>query len=260
MQKGVTLLEMMLVLSIASGMTILGMNMYRSFQETVTLQQLQYNIDQLFEAAGNYYKANCATGGFSPSSITYPPTPTTYYPLSISSDLLARGFLTNWNATNPLVSPSGGESGYIVQLNPIIVSPVAANVCIVITPGVPCTPVSPTSYIPSTQALIVSWAVQVAVKIKNSSHINAYLATLQGNCTSDITSGLPNTVDPCPSVSATKNYIVWTRLPSMAAFSKNSVLSNSMPLLKQFNLQYTHDQNYELNSGYSTPVYYICGG
>lgn len=284
--KGATLLEVMLVLAISGTMIMVGIKMYRSYQMTAQIQQLQYNVDQLFQALGHYYQANCATGDFSPnppnflspyssssSGITYPPATTAYYPVSISSVLLAKGYLDNWYPSNVFVDPSGSDSGYIVQLNPKTMTDIPVNACVVLTTGIACVPspavtYPPQSTIPASQAEIVYWELQVAVKINNSSDIQAYLPALGADCISGQTeNSSPVTVDPCPSTNANKEYIVWMRAPSFATIQKNSSFSTMMPLLKRFNLQYTHDPNYEFNMGYSStttpaqaPVYYQCGG
>lgn len=279
-QKGATLLEVMLAIGVAGVIFILGIKMYQSYQNTAQLEQLRYNVDQLFQAMGNYYKANCAAGDISPNppdilspyppsttGIPYPPTPTSYFPVPITSKLINDGYLTNWAPSNPMIDKTGGESGYVVQLNPIILSGVAANACVVLNSGTHCVQTTPTSTIPATQALIVTWAIQIAVKIKQLNKIGAYANLLGADCISGETSGsFPTTIDACPSVNPNRNYIVWKRIPSAATLKKGSVLDTSLPALKQFNLQYTHDQNYELGSGYSStspaqaPVYYLCGG
>jgi len=291
-QGGVTLLELMLVLSISGLVFVMGIKMYQAFQNTLQLQELSYNVDELFEAAGNYYRANCAAGGFSPNppsflsqfpvntaQTSYPPTAS--YPVSIVANLLATGYLNsqNWPPANPVVDPSGGESGYLVQLNPIVSTvSIPVNACVVLTPGTACLPITsgnltspnnayaavPGTTIPSTQAQVVSWVVQVAVKVQPQSKIAAYAAATGADCLSD--SASPGTVDPCSLGNGSHRYLVWSRLPS-AALKKTTVFSYSMQLLKQYNLMYSHDQYYEMNAGYSAttnpaqaPVYYLCGG
>lgn len=281
-QQGATLLEVMLVMGMAGIIFILGLKMIQSYQNTAQLEQLRYNVDQLFQAASNYYKANCAAGDFAPNphdvlspysppgatGIVYPPATTSNFPVSIVSKLINDGYLTNWAPSNAIVDNTGGESGYVVQLNPMILNGVAANTCVVIKNGTRCVKTTPTSTIPVTQGVIVTWAVQVAVKVSQTSKIGAYKALLNADCISGETSGLsPVTVDVCPSANPKHNYLVWKRSPSSAELKDVSVLNPSLSLLRQFNLQYTHDENYELNSGYSTtttpaqaPVYYLCGG
>lgn len=291
-QGGATLLEIILVLSISGLFFVMGIQLYQSFQNTFQLQELKYNVDQLFEAAAAYYKANCAAGPISPTppsflsqfpvntgTVSYPPT--SPYAVSILTNLLGGGYLDNqnWHPANPVVNPSGGESGYIVQLNPIVSTvPIPVNACVVLAAGTACLPITSSNIaspnnaysatsgttIPTTQALVVTWAVQVAVNVQPQSKIASYAAILGADCMSD--SSTPGTVDPCSVGNGTHNYLVWSRIPS-AAMKKPSIFSYSMQLLKQYNLLYSHDQNYEMNSGYSSttsprqaPVYYLCGG
>lgn len=290
--NGATLLEIMLALSIAGLFLVMGIKMYQSLQNTFQLQALRYNADQLLEAASNYYKANCAAGSISstppvflspyPSNtgtVSYPPATTSYFPVSISSKLLADGYLANWYPSNPVVDASAGESGYVVQLNPIVSTfSLPVNACVVTVPGQPCLPITnangssptqaysgtPGGTIPMTQALVVSWVVQVAVKVTPQSKIGAYAALTGADCMSDTSSA--GTVDPCVVGNSSHQYLVWVRIPS-AALNKQSVFSASMPLLKQFNQLYSQDPNYQFNSGLSAttspaqaPVYYLCGG
>ncbi len=266
----------MLVLSISGMIFVLGIRMYQSFQNTLQLQELKYNVDEIFDAAANYYKANCAAGDFSPKppsflsqfpvntgTVTYPPT--SPFIVSIASSLIGMGYLDSMPPTNPLIDTSAGESGYIVQLNPIVTTTaLPVNACVVLTPGTRCQPITNTT-IPTTQAQVVTWAVQVAVKVQPQSKITAYAAAVGADCMSN-TSSSGGTVDACSLGNASHAFLVWSRIPS-AALKKGSVFSSSMQILKQYNLMYSHDANYEMSSGYSSttspaqaPVYYLCGG
>jgi type II secretory pathway pseudopilin PulG len=281
-QQGATLLEVLLGMAIAGAILVLGIRLTQSLQNTQQLEQLRYNIDQLFQAASNYYKANCASGDFSPTppdvlspyprststGISYPPALTSYFRIPVVGKLIGDGYLTNWSPANPMVDNTGGESGYIVQLNPIVLNTISANACEVVRKGIRCVKTTPTSTIPTNQATIVTWTIQVAVKVKPASKARAYAAVLGADCVSGESVGsVPTTVDACPSANPAANYLVWKRTPSATTLKNASVLNATLPQLQQFNLQYTHDVNYELNSGYSTttspsqaPVYYLCGG
>jgi len=123
------------------------------------------------------------------------------------------------------------------------------------------------STIPITQALVVTWAVQVAVKVPPDK-VEAYAGILGPDCMSDSSSGGSEavTVDACAKGNSSHQYLVWSRIPSYD-FKKSSIFSTSMQLLKQYTKMYTQDPNYAYSSGYSTttnpaqaPVYYLCGG
>lgn len=290
LQQGATMLEIMLVLSVVGLLFVMGIKMYEQFQITLALQRLQYNVDQLFEAAANYYQYVCnpntasqqtGTAEFYPSTLNGTPLST---PRAIPiSGLIAAGFMENWQPYVSMVNPAGGESGYVVQINPNFSStpsttPIPVNTCVVVTPGTACVPITannvstptkaysaaPSAQIPATQAQMTPYVIQVAVNITPKSKIGGYKAVLGATCISGMNNGV---VDPCPSANANKDYLVWTRSPSAISIKKGPIFSSFGPMLKEFKLQYTHDQNYELNSGYSTatspsqaPVYYVCGG
>ncbi len=278
--RGATLLELLLLLGIGGLMFVLGLRMYQSYQASFQIQQLRANVDQLFNAASNYYRANCANGDFAPnppdvlspypapaSGLVYPYT--TFYPVPINNALIAKGFLTDWFPANSYVDPSGGESGYIVQLIPRMVASSGSmyvNACVVIRPGTRCVKVN-SAIMRTAQATVFSWVIQVSVKIKKTSAINAIAAVAGAECVSGLSSLGNNTVDLCPSSNANRDYVVWTRTPSYGAIIKPGVLNMPMQGLRDFTYQYTHDKNYEMNDGYSTttippqaPVYYLCGG
>lgn|GEM_PF-6463872 len=274
-QKGATLLEVLLVLAVIGLLFTMGIKIYQSFQNTLQLQAIKDNVDQLFDAASSYYKANCATGDFSPrGSVSYPPA--TPYAVSIPNVLLQDGYLMNWNPANAFVNSTVGDLGYVVQLNPVVLTrPITVNACVVLNPGTSCVPVTPanvshpstpysatpTSSIPTAQAQVVFWTVQVSVAIQKTKLV-AYASILGADCISG--SMINGVVASCSGMNPGL-YAVWTRSAS-SSIKKNSIFTPSMQLLQQYNLQYTHDRNYEFNSGYSTttaplaPVYYLCGG
>lgn len=281
-QIGATLLELMLVIAISALLLAFGLKMYRIYQMTWQIQQLRYNVDQLFQATRDYFRAQCAQGDLAPQpanflspyarnsqGMAYPPQAA--HPLAIATTLLEQGYLSHWQPANPLVDASGGEDGYVVQFNPQIFSAIPVNACVVVASGSAChfspeltTP--PLAAIPASQAAAVYWIMQVAVKINKSSDMAAYLPALGADCVSGESSDSSSlTVESCPSSNETQDYLVWTRAPS-AALHKNSIFSGMLSVLRQMNLQYTHDQNNEFNAGYSTsnpkqaPVYYLCGG
>ncbi len=266
MQNGVTLLEVMLVLAIMSSIVVLSIKMYQGFKLQQDLDQVQFNVDQLFSAMGAYYKANCQG-----SSATLDPNATAYLPPATSLSLLTPKHISNGTFTavytdlqnyglparlisTPLLDNQGNT--YVLQFNPSLsVTPVQVNACVVMVPGTACTPTSST--LPAAQSLI--WRAQVAVKLKDPTKGPAFKSSLGATCLSDGTTSL--LVDPCSAPNPLAKYLVWERLPSFASPNSTSSLWISMPILNQFNLQYTHDQMYELSdTGAARPTYYLCGG
>jgi hypothetical protein len=260
--SGTTVLEMIFVLAVAGTFTALGIKLYQSFDTSLKLQGVKDNVNQLFEAAYRYYSANCEHGSFSPNppnfltpyttsgSQTYPPSATTYLPVSIPSILTSVGYLADWYPANPTVDPTYGDAGYIVQLNPVTSMQRAVIGCPVIIKGTACLQASPTTNpdtVVSPKITVVSWQLQVAVKLKNTQKATAEALALGADCLSGSTATA---------------YAVWVRTPS-AAIPK-SKLAPSLAFLKSFARQYTHDQYYEYNFNSTntsiTPIYYLCGG
>jgi prepilin-type N-terminal cleavage/methylation domain-containing protein len=288
-QKGVTLLEIMLVLAISSAILVLGMRMYVQFENRGYVEQAKYNIDTLFQAMTEYYHAQCASGTLFAAPTNKP------YVITLAQ--LAPYLPNNWESKNPITQ------GYALQFNPTVSSaPVYVNACVVTTKGTPC--VSQSTALSTSQANIVIWNEQVALQAIASmpqAQINAYQSLLAADCVSTVSGGvvqlcparaalitsaqnqvatdkatlaLPSCTAACQTsttaqlttdqATLTSNlaggYLVWQRLPSATGSKVQSDLWLLQPLLQEFTLQYTHDQMLELNNGYGTPQNYLCGG
>jgi type II secretory pathway pseudopilin PulG len=263
-QRGITLLETMLTLVIGTSILVMGLKMYQQYQLDTNLQQLQYNVRLLSVAMANYYHANCQNyGTLDPTSAGRPtsapaiPSLTTPWPINVTTQLVTPGFLGKWPLIlNPLIDTTVGANGYILQLNPIL-STTPPNITGCTDTKVPCTVTA--TPLPTTQSIVLVWQLQVAIKLHDQTKNQSYIGTLGASCLSDLGSG-GNTVTPCSSaVTSNGTYIVWDTLPSFIP-NMNSVLTPSMSILKQESLLYTHDVMYELNSGYTSPQYYLCGG
>lgn len=240
-QKGVTLLEILLVLAIASSLLLLGVRQYTQYKRDQYPDDLKLKISQLFQAAANYYKANCESGSLSSASLGV-------------SDL--KDFLpAQWSSVNPLVSPDQ----YVIQFNESTVDVRFIYACY----NGACSDPEPIS---STTKNNTSYQLQVAVKLADSSMASmlSYKALLGADCISDLNG---KQVTPCGATTAgTGPYLVWTRSPSLAMFNSNSNLWPSVHTVNQFKLQYTHDPMYEMANPTATSpldsrdVYYQCGG
>jgi len=255
-QKGATLLETMLALAIGGFILVLSLKFYQSFNLKSQLALVQFNVDQLFAAMSGYYRANCGTAAFSPAAAS-----PQVVPIVGTLDAYVPGF--KWQPVNPIVFGSGvGSTGYVTQFSMTTNTPVTVNDCVVLTPGTPCLPESKS--LPSTQAQSVVWTMQVSVKLANANNATGYYASMGADCTSALVTG-KTYVHPCID-GVSGPYLVWMRLPSMASPTASSILWPTMPLVKQFNLQYTHDQMYELMPGTvdeltgQTMRNYLCGG
>ncbi|MDR3478165.1 MAG: hypothetical protein P4M14_09070 [Gammaproteobacteria bacterium] len=228
----------------------------------------------------------------SPPSLTQPKV------LTIAGKLQGTNrYLKDWQPLNPLVNSAGGsENGYFIQFVPVLFNTNNMNACTDLGTKIsPCTisprpvpsgtnlenacspactitptPVNPPSanqvnghYMPPNQVTGLVWKMQVSVLLLDPTKATIFLNALQATCNSDLVSGV---VEPCETPpAANSGYLVWERLPSNASPNSTTLNWISSPAQNQFNLQYTHDQMYELmpgtqDQGGFTLRYYLCGG
>ena len=112
----------------------------------------------------------------------------------------------------------------------------------------------------------VVWVIQISAAIVSTANISALQHETGADCVSSVGNG--GSVLPCNPTPTPGNYLVWERLPSLASPAMSSRNWLTMPGLKGFKLQYTHDQMFEISnqtyiddgvSGVSQG-YYTCGG
>jgi type II secretory pathway pseudopilin PulG len=289
-QKGITLLESLLALAIASAIIILALKSYSSMQKNESMQAINANVDFLFISMSQYYRANCGTtnydstgadvkayysgtgatlhkGTLNPVSFaSNTPVPYAINLFSGSDNLVSDGYLNLNNiAYASLVDNSGGaNTGYFLQFNPSTITTEQFNACAGSTSTscmAPTAGATGTSGTAGTGTKVLIWNAQVAVAIAApaSNSLNtmiAYKNALGADCISSLSSGV---VTPCNAAPTPGNYLVWSRLASDPSPKTMDSLWSYMPAVKQFNLQYTHDQFYELNNPSGT-YYYLCGG
>jgi hypothetical protein len=101
------------------------------------------------------------------------------------------------------------------------------------------------------------------VQVSDASQVAYYKARLGADCISSFSGA---TVAPCASSSGTGDYIVFERLPSLAAPKVTSSFESLMPNVLQFKRLYTNDDNYAASvddSTYNSMTEYenyLCGG
>lgn len=262
--KGVSLLEVMLVLVIGSGIMMMAMSQYQSMRRDSDAERLIFNVDQIFQAAANFYQANCrvqtspttgqvnGTGKLDPrykNSSGTASTPSNPYPITIT-ELTTDGFMTNTLPQNPLIQTSGLNGGYVVQFNQV--TPIPDRTM--------------TTYAATTVNLgqIIIWRIQVAVELRDITKAQSYKNLLRADCLSTIGTG--NTVTPCAQVTSAPTtapvYAVWERLPSFAVPEANSGMWMTNAVNKEFTQQY-ETQSILYLSGQPTSSYpqqyYLCG-
>ena len=270
-QKGVTLLELMLVLVIATAFLGFGIRLYYQYQVQLNETKILFNVNQLFQAMSNFYRVNCRqaldTSGIPQSSGSLDPTVTDVggtllkiFPLEVGNDLVTPGFISGWHPLNILLDNTPKpDQGYFVQFNRVI----DANTTKDATLGVyACTGstnppscdatggafVDSTKNPPATQSAVVTYMAQVAVKIStklNAGQLKQYMSDMGAQCYSTLSG---TQVLPCPTIpkkppTSSKNaYLVWER--SVSYYASDDIQSTywlSQPYLNQFKKQYTND-------------------
>jgi prepilin-type N-terminal cleavage/methylation domain-containing protein len=298
--RGVTLLETLLALAIVSVLLLITIRVGVTFTAEQNVVTLRANVDTLLLAMTNYYRANCSI--FSPGGPSAALVSDAKPAVFISSANLAIYLppANSINIFNPLVATGGIGTAYITQFN--LMSATGQTVQMYVNCSFndcnPSTtpPTSPaavqgqnvrtimpgpngTTAVSPPPGGSLFWRIQVSVlqSTKAITKKNGYLNNLGADCLSSINSNTtPSTVYPCSS-NQPGNYLVWERLPSFASPASSSTFWPMMPMLKSFNLQYTHDQMRELSpDGYTdagsasypngpavnnaAQQYYLCGG
>ncbi len=284
-ERGISLLEVLLVIAIASSILLMGLRVYQQYSVDAYAQQVKYTVDQVFQAMAHYHQVNCQNlvgpdgkvtrkGDLSFSSSAPPKQP---HVIDIENDLLTdpnnqgNVFLPTWQPLNPLIDPTAGTKGFFAQFNP----PSKLDQRMVYycqnlnqdLGGVnKCDP-SALQPLQQNTPTILLWSIQVAIKLntQDPDKQQMYMNLLGADCISTLQG--TNEVAPCSSASnpsggsSSGGYLVWSRLPSMASPNTTSSLWESTPLLTQFNRQYQMDEVYEFNnSSYASQTYYTCGG
>jgi|GEM_PF-2384946 len=256
--RGVTLLEIMLVLVIAASFILLGLQTFRQFSLQGNINKASYNVNVLFKALRGYYLSNCIANrtydtGAEIKSATLDPSSSSYIStasvgINIASQLVTPGYLTNWQAAfSPVVA------SYVVQLNRYNTATKTVQFCYSGTcVGQPTVETNN----------VYLWTAQVAIQINDVARINQYKEMLGADCISRLSGSI---VTPCSQSPVAANFLVFERLPSFVASEGNSPLWLSMPNVKQFKEQYTNDNDYAItvdDPSYRQGSYqnYLCGG
>ncbi len=259
---GITLLEVMLVLAIASTIVLSGIRQYTFYQRDRNAFVLKYNIDILFQGMRNYYYANCAESTDTNMALhKLAPSRNPSNPFAVTIQTMLGNYLdTTWHPFNPLIDSSFGDSGYDVQFNQISWSGARNENFCYYYPGTSQT--NPTcGALVNSNAIVYSWIAQIVVKIQDPNMTLALKGMTGANCAlTDYTS--PTIVDcSTGATSGAPSYLVWQRLPSFASPDTSSGLWRAAPTVKAFKLQYTNDTYWELvNAPNGVQGYYLCGG
>ncbi len=237
-QQGFTLLEMLLVFAIFGLLVITGIRIYGQLSLQTEVDQINANVDALFQALGYYYQANCIQYKSDSTTVSKPGTldprnaPPNPFPIVIASDLL--GFLTV-----PYPFPLNPISNtYVAQFNEY------AQTRYLPTNPANATPLG-TTYI---------WKAQVAVQV-GKEKATTYKNWMAADCVSTLSG---STVTPCAKAVAGGDYIVWERLPSFASNQTHTDLWQSMQRVKLFTQMYTINPITSIAE--TGDQNYLCGG
>lgn len=267
--RGVTMLELMLVILIGSSILLFSLEQYREYQANQYAIQLRSSVDSILQAMSYYYQGNCQRGTLSPSMLpAFPPNPPIFNRNGNLWNDLNNGFLpANWQGLNVIVDNSAANQGYSVQFNyyeatkPIspgrnttVCSPFWSSGNPFIASGCSTTPA------PIIGSIIVGWQIQVAVKMHDPNTTLDYMGLAGADCAlATLPTNQPADCSQQPA-NPPYNYLIWLRLPSFASPTIGTPLWLTTPMVKQFNEAYTHDPMYEIfMRSTSSPYYYLCG-
>jgi prepilin-type N-terminal cleavage/methylation domain-containing protein len=261
--KGVTLLEVMLVLAIAATLIVMSFQFFYRYRTQNAYDQIKNNVDTLFEGMRRFFYVNCQEGVLSP---LHNPAPSLNDPFSIDIKtlLIDKSFLsTTWPIESSRTDIAYAYQGYSAKFIPKQIETgrkMTACYNFNDSKGVQCYE----GKIDYPQNIILNWQMQVVVKMTTWNEAQALYIYLGANC---VKKDAPSDTTPvdCSSSDSDGEYVVFLSMPSISS----SDLSMTMPVVKNFNLLYTHDPMYELynrNIGTGTDStdkkyrYYLCGG
>lgn len=256
--QGMTLLEIMLVLAIATSIILMGVKAYQSYNTEKDYFILKANVDLLFQAMKGYYQVECNLYNSMNSSLradgVLTSIPASNY-VTFDVSTVGNYVATNWPRNVSVVKTSGTGS-YKAQFNYIPGG--SKNACVVDkTDGqTKCSSIAGSN--------IMVWQSQIAVEMKDPTKTTYYVSMVGADCAVNDISTPVQCATQGVALGASARYMVWQRLPSFSSEEVRSSFWLSNPVLKQFNLQYTHDPMYEMYNSNATPTnvykYYYCGG
>jgi type II secretory pathway pseudopilin PulG len=240
-QQGLTIIEILLVLVIASTLILMGLRQYQSYRFDADVAQLKYNVDTLFQSMLSYFRANCSGEG-TLSPFKKPPVDmTSPYPIDIQNNLITPGFLDAkallFNSLAEEKVPGDAVSAYNVQFRPQRV--VRKSIC----------PPGETTCAPSGYALL--WNPEIRVYLNDPDKVDLISKILNAPCVDADWNEVP--------CSASSKTILFTH---QVSFSNAKQTASSYwimnPILDEF-----RDANTTYNTvlpGLGEDQYYYCGG
>lgn len=270
--SGMTMIELILVLAIATSLILMGLTMYRSAQIDKDYFILQSDVDFLFQAMKGYYQQQCdlafsSQGTLSTrGALTFNPgggsPASSLAPVSFDVTTVPSYIDFAWPRFTTVVASGTSNNVYFAQFNPNTVTK-NKNVyaCSTYATGT----AQCLNPIPITSSNIILWQSQIVVKMKDPTKTTYYVAKVGADCAVN-TYTVGDVVDCSTgkSLGSSAQYMVWQRMPSFSSPDIQSSHWVSNPVTKEFKLQYTHDPMYEMYNPSATPPdvynYYYCGG
>jgi hypothetical protein len=247
---GVALVEVILVLVIASGIILLSIRLFAPIKRDGDIAQIKFNVDSIFSAAAEYYQANCRmqrdslgapTGTF--GTLDPKNSPASPFPVTVTA-LNTSGFLNVILPMNGLINNTTANGGYIVQFNQA----------------------APTDQLVAGNKMgkIYIWTIQVAVPIRSTTPL-AIVQMLGADCAKNAAGGFVSSCSVASAVSTAQTvYAVWERLPSFAAPNVEAETWMGNDQVKAFTQLYTNNniQNGQPGPPNTITNYqnYLCGG
>ena len=256
-QRGLSLIEVMLAFAVIATIFVMALKQYNMFSNDKDVQQVQYNVDLLAQAAANYYWVNCRgqydpvsqtiiPGTLSPYNAT-PPVVGTPFLINTTNDLINTGFLKS-----PLTTTNNHYvTSYIVQFNenPLITQSRLA-----------CDDADCNTSSLKQIGTLVSFDIQISAQIRDTTKATAYKNLLGADCLSSLSG---STVLPCKSAPAGANtYVVFIRKPALPTPSVNAPLNLERTNIQAFSQQQTVNSIGSLIKGNHVPEYqyFLCSG
>lgn len=260
-QQGATLVEILLVLTIASILLYMGLVTFQRYRREQDIEQLKYTVNTLFQGLNLFYRANCiqfqtAAGweyvtkpGYLDPNSNPPEGPPN--PYSVPFRYL-KPFFTylpeKWPnyPLNPIVNNDDETLAYVTQFNLLEIDREVDTTT---------NPDTPSETTETKIGTIYLWKAQVAVRMQNPDTAKAYQYALGATCVSSLSG---NIVSPC-SANAAGAYVVWERLPSFVSPQTQETWQMRAPVV-QFLQMYTTYPILNLTNGWTKDQYFLCGG
>lgn len=257
-EAGISLLEMMLVLTICAGILMMGMQVYLTMRRDADIRQVQTNVDAIFQAMDNYYRINCygqsrANQTVIPGTLHPASSPATQFKINITTQLIQPGLLpASALVQTPLVDVNAPQTtqGYLAQFNK------KTSPRMVCTTGAGAAN-SPTCTGSTSAGTVTEWQAQVAVQLDATPATTpgVFLTAMGGHC---LSTRVGTTVTPCSAIT-TGSFVVWERTPSSSSKEGGSTYWQTIPTVKQFTQMYTTYPMNSLTSGAITNQNFLCG-